>query len=731
VRARTAFLLALLVGMAGLTVAGPGPVAASGVPHFGAQRIAAAASMKAVLGRHRHTNVCTRPSTQHASCNAIIDRNVTGNATPNGVPWGFGPSDLQAAYQLPSTTAGTGQTVAIVDAYDLPTAEADVATYRAQYGLPACTSASGCFRKVNQDGGTTPPVADAGWGQEIALDLDMVSAACPKCSILLVEASDSGMFNLGTAENTAVALGATAVSNSWGGGEWSNESVADSEFFNHPGVAITVSAGDSGYGLEYPAASPNVIAVGGTSLSVTAGSRGYFESVWSGTGSGCSAYEPKPSWQTDPGCANRSVVDVSADADPATGVAVYDSTANGGQSGWLVFGGTSAAAPLVAGAYELAGVTSPADLPAQTLYAKPASFFDVTSGSNGTCAVTYLCTATSGYDGPTGLGTPDGVGGFDPTPPVVPVSPDAPTSVSAVAGDASATVSWQAPAADGGSPVTGYVVTPSIGGVAQPAHTFTTTATSQLISGLANGTAYTFIAAAVNNVGTGAVSTASTPVSPFDAVTTKYAQLGGGSSFLGAPSGAEVLLPGGGRSLSYVGGTIYWSAATGAHVVRGNILVKYKAIGATVSIVGYPTTDDAGSPDGVGRYGHFAKGAIYWSPASGAHVVLGAIETKWAAAGWERSGLGYPTTDETITPDKVGRYNHFTYGSIYWTPTLGAHYVLGAIQAKWAALGWERSRLGYPRSDEFGIPGGRRSNFQHGYITRNLKTGAIAVVYTA
>ncbi len=735
-RARTAFLLALVVGIAGLTVADPGPVAASGVPRPSALRVATAASMKLTLGRHRHASVCSRPRPLYASCNAVVDLNVAGdisaNAQPNGVPWGYGPADLQAAYQLPSSTGGSGQTIAIVDAYDLPTAEADLATYRAQYGLPACTSAGGCFRKVNQDGGTTPPAADASWGQEIALDLDMVSAACPKCSILLVEANDAGMYNLGTAENTAVALGATAVSNSWGGGEWSSESAADSVFFNHPGVAITASAGDAGYGIEYPAASPNVIAVGGTSLSATAGARGYSESVWSGTGSGCSVYEAKPAWQTDSGCANRSVVDVSADADPATGVAVYDSTANGSQSGWMVFGGTSAAAPLVAGAYELAGVTSPADVPAQTLYANPSSFFDVTSGSNGTCAVTYLCTGAVGYDGPTGLGTPDGVSGFDPAPPVIqvaPVAPDAPTATSAVAGDGRATVSWQAPVIDGGSPITGYVVTPSIGGVAQSPHTFTTTATSQLITGLANGTSYTFTVAAVNGVGTGDAGTASAPVSPFDALTNKYAALGG-QAVLGAPIGAEVFLPGG-RSLAYAGGTIYWSAATGARVVRGNILIKYKAIGATTSIVGYPTTDDAGSPDGVGRYSHFAKGAIYWSPKSGAHVVLGAIEAKWSAVGWERSGLGYPTTDETITPDKVGRYNHFSYGSIYWTPTLGAHYVLGAIQAKWASLGWERSKLGYPRSDEFSIPGGRRSNFQHGYITRNLKTGAIAVVYTA
>ena len=230
------------------------------------------------------------------------------------------------------------------------------------------------------------------------------------------------MSNLGTAENTAVSLGATAVSNSWGGDEFSSETSADSAFFNHPGVAITVSAGDSGYGVEYPAASPNVIAVGGTSLTLSGGTRGFSESAWSGTGSGCSAYEAETLLaDATRAAASASVVDVSAVADPATGVAVYDSTSVGRAraAGWSSVA-RARAAPFVAGAYELASHTSPAPaVPTQTLYANPSSFFDVTTGSNdlnGTCSPdpAYLCTAQAGYDGPTGLGTLAGVGAFDP-----------------------------------------------------------------------------------------------------------------------------------------------------------------------------------------------------------------------------------------------------------------------------------------------------------------------------
>ncbi|WP_443741618.1 S53 family peptidase, partial [Streptomyces humicola] len=210
--------------------------------------------------------------------------------SPNATPSGYGPSDLQSAYNLPSSTAGSGQTVAIVDAQDDPNAESDLGAYRSQYGLPACTTANGCFRKVDQNGGTNYPSADSGWAGEISLDLDMVSAVCPQCHILLVEASSANMSDLGTAVNEAVSLGAKYVSNSYGGSEDSTDTTSDSQYFNHPGVAITVSAGDGGYGAEYPAASQYVTAVGGTSLSRASNSRGWSESVWNtssteGTGS--------------------------------------------------------------------------------------------------------------------------------------------------------------------------------------------------------------------------------------------------------------------------------------------------------------------------------------------------------------------------------------------------------------------------------------------------------------
>jgi len=364
------------------------------------------------LQQHRHARVCGEPLPKHAACHAIVDLDVSGPlATSLSTPFGYGPGDLQAAYGLPSATAGSGHTVAIVDAFDLPTAQSDLNTYRAQFGLPAC--GTGCFTKVNQNGGSTLPPADPGWGQEIALDMDMVSAVCPNCKILLVEASSTSIADLGAAVNTAVRLGAVAVSNSYGGPESTGDTTYDTNFYNHPGVAITASSGDSGYagGVSYPAASQYVTAVGGTSLNRDSSARGFTESAWSGAGSGCSAYDPKPAWQHDTGCPRRTVADVAAVADPATGVAGYDSTPSNGQSGWLVFGGTSAAAPVVAATYALHASPPATSTPASFPYYYPLGLHDATTGSNGSCG-TYLCTAGSNYDGPTGLGTPYGTGAF-------------------------------------------------------------------------------------------------------------------------------------------------------------------------------------------------------------------------------------------------------------------------------------------------------------------------------
>ncbi|GAA1365007.1 S53 family peptidase [Streptomyces beijiangensis] len=351
--------------------------------------------------------------TVHAAKTETIKPNAAAAA-----PSGYGPTQLQAAYGLTSAAAsnGSGATIAIVDAYNDPNAEADLAKYRTQYGLSACTTANGCFKKVSQTGSTTSlPASDAGWSEEISLDLDMASAVCPNCHILLVEAKTASMANLGTAVNEAVTLGAKYVSNSYGGSESSSDTSYDTKYFNHPGVAITVSAGDSGYGAEYPAASKYVTSVGGTALSTSSSTRGWAETVWStssteGTGSGCSAYDAKPTWQTDTSCTKRMISDVSAVADPATGVAVYDSY--GITAGWYTFGGTSVSSPIIAAVYAISGTPSTGSYPAAFPYAHTSSLNDVTSGSNGTCTVSYYCTAKSGYDGPTGLGTPSGTAAF-------------------------------------------------------------------------------------------------------------------------------------------------------------------------------------------------------------------------------------------------------------------------------------------------------------------------------
>jgi subtilase family serine protease len=290
--------------------------------------------------------------------------------------------------------------------------------YRSQYGLPACTTANGCFKKVNQSGvqGSYPP-GNQGWGVEISLDLDMVSAGCPQCHILLVEASSNANANLYAAVDTAARLGATEISNSYGGSESSFDTGTNSHY-NHPGVAITASSGDSGYGVEYPAASPYVTAVGGTTLTRASNARGWSETAWSGAGSGCSAYEPKQSWQADTGCARRTVADVSAVADPNSGVNVYDSDCSGLNkllgncfSGWGVVGGTSASAPLIASVYALAENASSVTY-GSFPYSHTSALNDVLSGSNGSCSGSYLCTAGPGFDGPTGLGTPNGTGAF-------------------------------------------------------------------------------------------------------------------------------------------------------------------------------------------------------------------------------------------------------------------------------------------------------------------------------
>jgi subtilase family serine protease len=265
---------------------------------------------------------------------------------------------------------------------------------------------------VNQYGqqGSYPP-ANASWSQEIALDVEVAHAICQNCKILLVEAKSNSNADLYAAEATAIKSGATVISNSWGGSEYSSQT-KDDPLFNHPGIAITVSTGDDGYGVQYPAASPYVTAVGGTTLELNSDNTRKSETTWSGAGSGCSAYELKPYWQTDTGCRKRTVADVAAVADPYTGAAVYNTT--GSSKGWTVVGGTSLAAPLIAGVYALSGNASSVRYGSYP-YSHTLGLFDINSGSNksnsSSCS-NYLCTAGSGFDGPTGLGTPKGIRGF-------------------------------------------------------------------------------------------------------------------------------------------------------------------------------------------------------------------------------------------------------------------------------------------------------------------------------
>ena len=283
--------------------------------------------------------------------------------------------------------------------------------YRAQFGLPACTRASGCFRKVNQNGVAGHyPQQDYGWGVEASLDLQMISAACPTCHIVLVEAKSPDDQPFFKAEQTAVDAGATVTNHSFGRIELTGAET-DALHFVHPGVTAVASTGDAGYGpASFPADSPDVVAVGGTVLSRTAaGGRGWTERVWAGASSGCSAYFAKPAGQGDTACHGRTEADVSA---VARGLAIYNTSLPRRYRGWMKVDGTSASSPFISGVIASAGAAGlrPADLYA----AGPGLFNDVTAGSNGFCRGSYLCTGFPGYDGPTGLGSPTGQQSFIP-----------------------------------------------------------------------------------------------------------------------------------------------------------------------------------------------------------------------------------------------------------------------------------------------------------------------------
>ena len=351
----------------------------------------------------------------HARLHRAGDRGISSRAA---TPIGYGPADLKAAYNLiTDRTATTKPTVAIVDAYGYPAIESDLATYRSFYGLPACTKANGCLRVVNQRGQPAPlppaPPTTDDWTIETALDMDMVSAACPLCNILVVQADDPRGDGLFIAQNAAAALGATVISNSWGGPESPQTTpaqlAATEAYFVQQNVAIFVSAGDDGYndggdGPDYPGTSGHVIAVGGTKLVRDATvPRGWTETAWLKGGSACSLAVTKPPYQTASPCAYKATTDIAAVGDPDTGLAVY----NAANTGWIKVGGTSASAPFVAAIFAATG--NGAQTSGAFVATKASTLYDVTLGSNGTCGTnTLLCNAAVGWDGPTGYGTPNG-----------------------------------------------------------------------------------------------------------------------------------------------------------------------------------------------------------------------------------------------------------------------------------------------------------------------------------
>ena len=365
----------------------------------GISLFALAATGGAANAQANYHAVCPSSAIATARCHADVVTDAHGNPAASSAPTGLSPATVKSAYTFPtSSTAGAGKTIAIVDAYDDPPAESDLAVFSSQYGLPACTTANGCFKKVNQAGGTSYPRADSGWALEISLDVQWAHAIAPGAHILLVEASSNSFSNLLAAEDYAKGH-AQYVSNSWGGSEFSGQKSYDSHF-SQSGVSFFVSSGDAGLPAEYPSSSPNVVSVGGTTLHFNGGNFSG-ETGWSGSGGGCSAYESATSAQASfsqygqVGCGGmRATPDVSLDADPASGVSVYDSTRYQGRKGWFTVGGTSASSPM----WAARSADSGAVINAAYVYGNSITYRDITSGNNGASALV-------GYDLVTGRGS--------------------------------------------------------------------------------------------------------------------------------------------------------------------------------------------------------------------------------------------------------------------------------------------------------------------------------------
>ena len=373
-----------------------------------------AAALPGASAMPAHTNggahavhVCgTHSKPGHARCYAMAvtaaDGKVSGSVRPLAAA--YTPAQIQSAYKLTGLLSG-GRTVALVDAFGYPNLASDLAFYRSTYGLPACTVANGCLKIMDQNGGTNYPPYNSGWALEQALDVDAVSAACPDCKIIMVQATTNSFANLETAVNrAALQTGVVAISNSYGCSTCGN--LPNNSAYQHPGIAVTASTGDSGFdGGSYPSTDTHVVGVGGTSVFADGSARGFHETVWNGAGSGC-GYNNKPRWQNaaNTTCTTKATADVSAAADPSNGG--LNIRFNGA---FIQVGGTSESSPIIAAVYALSGNTT--KYPAKFPYKNAGQLFDVTSGSNGACGIP-VCQARAGWDGPTGMGTPNGVGAF-------------------------------------------------------------------------------------------------------------------------------------------------------------------------------------------------------------------------------------------------------------------------------------------------------------------------------
>jgi hypothetical protein len=478
-----------------------------------------------------HHAVCGSVPTGFVRCfSQVVEHGGRPGTEATAAPTGLSPATLQSVYGFTSSaTAGAGKTIAIVDAYDDPTAAADLSVFSSMFGLPACTTANGCFAKVNQSGGTSSyPAVDGGWALEISLDIQWAHAIAPGAKILLVEASSNSFMDLLAAEDYAKTH-AQYVSNSWGGSESLFEVLYDSDFAQ-AGVSIFASSGDNGLPAEYPSASPNVISVGGTTLHFDASNNFTGETGWSGGGGGCSAFESATPAQATFGqygqvnCGGaRATPDVSLDADPASGLSVYDSTPYSGQTGWFKLGGTSVSSPIWAARSAVQGVT----VNASYVYGNNIGFRDINVGNNGASCL-------AGFDLCSGRGS---WADSSPPPPPPPPSPTAPgtPSLSAAGGNAVVHLTWTAPA-DGGSAITSYDLyrgTVSNGEslltTLGPVTTFDDTAVS-------NGTTYFYRVRARNAVGAGPLSNEASATPTFQATSVKVTSPSGSNGYKLSPN---------------------------------------------------------------------------------------------------------------------------------------------------------------------------------------------------